>query len=73
MSPKSFYKSRTPNTPGEAIGESEAFLAFQERLSRAAKVERPVLLVGERGVGKELAAGRLAFSVQSLARAPGGP
>jgi psp operon transcriptional activator len=61
MSPKSVYKSRTPQSPREAIGESEAFLSFQERLSRAAKVERPVLLVGERGVGKELAAARLHF------------
>ena len=45
----------------EALGESEAFLAFQERLSRAAAVDRPVLLVGERGTGKELAASRLHF------------
>ena len=28
---------------GEALGQSEAFLAFQERLSRAARVNRPVL------------------------------
>ena len=61
MSPRSGYRSSTPNSPREAIGESEAFLSFQERLSRAAKVERPVLLVGERGVGKELAASRLHF------------
>jgi psp operon transcriptional activator len=45
----------------EALGESEAFLEFQERLSRAAVVDRPVLLVGERGTGKELAASRLHF------------
>ena len=45
----------------EAIGESEIFLAFQERLSRVAKVERPVLIVGERGTGKELAAARLHY------------
>ena len=45
----------------EAIGESEIFLAFQEKLSKAAKVDRPVLLVGERGTGKELAAARLHF------------
>lgn len=45
----------------EALGQSEAFLAFQERVSRAARVDRPVLLLGERGTGKELAASRLHF------------
>jgi psp operon transcriptional activator len=45
----------------EAIGQSDAFLAFQERLSRVAPVDRPVVLIGERGTGKELAAQRLHF------------
>lgn len=45
----------------DALGGSEAFLLFQERLSRAAKVDRPVLLLGERGTGKELAARRLHY------------
>ncbi len=45
----------------EALGESEAFLAFQEHLSRVAQVDRPVLLLGERGTGKELAAARLHY------------
>ncbi len=45
----------------EALGQSEAFLDFQERLSRVAPVDRPVLLIGERGTGKELAANRLHF------------
>jgi psp operon transcriptional activator len=48
----------------EAIGQSEAFLEFQERLSRVAPVNRPVLLIGERGTGKELAASRLHFLSQ---------
>lgn len=48
----------------EALGQSEAFLDFQERLSRVAPVERPVLLLGERGTGKELAASRLHFLSQ---------
>jgi len=45
----------------EFLGESEAFLSFQEALARAAAVDRPVLLAGERGTGKELAAARLHF------------
>lgn len=46
---------------GEALGQSEAFLDFQEQLSRVAPVDRPVLLIGERGTGKELAASRLHY------------
>jgi psp operon transcriptional activator len=49
------------SAPVEALGQSEAFLAFQERLSRVAPIQRPVLLVGERGTGKELAAARLHY------------
>ncbi len=45
----------------QLLGESEAFLDFQAQLSRAAKVNRSVLLVGERGSGKEGAARRLHF------------
>ena len=48
-------------TPREALGQSEAFLDFQERLARVAPIDRPVLLLGERGTGKELAATRLHF------------
>ena len=45
----------------DAIGQSEAFLDFQEKLSRVARINRPVLLMGERGTGKELAASRLHY------------
>ena len=45
----------------EAIGQSEIFLEFQERLSRIARVNRPALLIGERGSGKELAVSRLHY------------
>ena len=41
------------------IGESGAFLDAVERASRAAALNRPVLVVGERGTGKELVAERL--------------
>jgi psp operon transcriptional activator len=53
--------SRLPSAVTEALGQSEPFLAFQERLSRVAPVSRPVLLIGERGTGKELAAARLHY------------
>jgi len=45
----------------EALGQSEAFLDFKEQLSRVAKVDRPVLLIGERGTGKELAVSKLHY------------
>jgi psp operon transcriptional activator len=45
----------------ETLGQSDAFLEFAEDLSRAAAVDRPVLLIGERGTGKELAARRLHY------------
>ncbi|MCJ2178121.1 phage shock protein operon transcriptional activator [Novosphingobium album (ex Hu et al. 2023)] len=41
------------------IGQSMAFLDAVERASRAAPVRRPVLVIGERGTGKELIAQRL--------------
>lgn len=43
------------------LGESEAFINFQEQLSQVAKINRSVLIVGERGSGKEIAATRLHF------------
>jgi psp operon transcriptional activator len=50
-----------PSASLEALGQSDAFLGFQEMLSRVAPVQRPVLLIGERGTGKELAAARLHY------------
>lgn len=41
------------------IGQSEAFLDAVDRTSRAAPMRRPVLIIGERGTGKELVAERL--------------
>jgi psp operon transcriptional activator len=43
------------------IGESPAFLEMLEHVSRAAALNKPVLVVGERGTGKELIASRLHF------------
>lgn len=43
------------------LGESDIFLKFQSKLSKAARVNRSVLVIGERGSGKELAAQRLHY------------
>lgn len=63
MRPFEEERDYTPRSASliEAIGESEQFLLFQERLSKIAAVERPVLLIGERGTGKELAAQKLHY------------
>ena len=53
--------NKHPSASTEALGQSDAFLAFQERLSRVAPIHRPVLLIGERGTGKELGAARLHY------------
>ena len=49
------------NINNDAIGESDSFLDFQQCLSRVSKINRPTLLIGERGSGKELAASRIHF------------
>lgn len=41
------------------VGQSTAFLDAVERTSKAAPMQRPVLIIGERGTGKELIAERL--------------
>ena len=48
-------------TPESIIGRSPALANALEHLSRLAPIDRPVLLMGERGTGKELAAQRLHF------------
>ena len=47
--------------PEPLIGESDAFLSALEQLSAVAPLDKPVLIVGERGCGKELLASRLHF------------
>jgi psp operon transcriptional activator len=46
------------------IGEAPVFLAMLEHVSRAAPLNKPVLVVGERGTGKELISSRLHFLSQ---------
>src|ERR1700754_2581501 len=48
-------------SPPELIGESARWLESLERVSLAAQVERPILVIGERGTGKELIAERLHY------------
>ena len=45
----------------DLIGEAPIFAAMLDHVSRVAPLERPVLVVGERGSGKELIAARLHF------------
>jgi len=45
----------------QLIGESPAFLEVLEHVSRVAPLNRPVLVIGERGTGKELIAARIHF------------
>jgi len=45
--------------PAQLIGASSTFLDAVERASAAARLNRPVLVIGERGTGKELIAERL--------------
>ena len=43
------------------LGEDPAFLEVEEQISRLAAIDRPCLVVGERGTGKELLATRLHY------------
>jgi len=45
----------------QLIGESPAFLEVLEHVSLVAPLNRPVLVIGERGTGKELIAARIHF------------
>jgi psp operon transcriptional activator len=47
--------------PDPIIGQDDNFLAALERVSRVAPLVKPVLIIGERGTGKELIASRVHF------------
>ncbi len=48
-------------SPPELVGHAPAWLETLERVSLAAPLDRPLLVVGERGTGKELVAERIHF------------
>ncbi len=43
------------------LGEANSFIEVLEQVSRLAPIDKPVLIIGERGTGKELIANRLHF------------
>ena len=43
------------------LGEANSFLEVLEQVSQLAPLDKPVLVIGERGTGKELIANRLHF------------
>lgn len=51
----------SPRPKQTIIGEAPVFLEMLEHVSRAAPLSKPVLVVGERGTGKELIASRLHY------------
>ncbi|USQ47868.1 sigma 54-interacting transcriptional regulator [Serratia marcescens] len=47
--------------PENLLGEANAFVDVLEQVSQVAKLNKPVLVIGERGTGKELIAHRLHY------------
>lgn len=56
-----FKPMATSREPPELMGEAPAFLDTLAHVSAAAGFDRPLLITGERGSGKELIAGRIHF------------
>lgn len=54
----------TERSPQRILGESPALSDLLDRVSQVAPLTRPVLVIGERGTGKELIAERLHFLSQ---------
>ncbi|WP_114393215.1 phage shock protein operon transcriptional activator [Oleisolibacter albus] len=51
----------SPSSPPSLIGQAPSFLRLMEHVSQAAPLNRPTLVIGERGTGKELVAARLHY------------
>jgi psp operon transcriptional activator len=54
-------QSLSPRELPPLLGEAPAFLDMLAHVSRVAPLDRPVLVVGERGTGKELVAARINY------------
>ncbi|SFT69438.1 psp operon transcriptional activator [Kosakonia arachidis] len=50
-----------PEHKDNLLGEANSFIEVLEQVSRLAPIDKPVLIIGERGTGKELIANRLHF------------
>lgn len=53
--------SAPPNQDHSLIGQSASFTAVLDHVSQVAILNKPILIIGERGTGKELIASRLHF------------
>ncbi|MGH8444336.1 MAG: phage shock protein operon transcriptional activator [Solimonas sp.] len=56
------------DSPDPILGQADNFLAVLERVSRVAPLAKPVLIIGERGSGKELIAARVHYLSERWAR-----
>lgn len=52
------------NQPDNLVGQANSFLEVLEQISQIAPLNKPVLVIGERGTGKELIAARLHYLSQ---------
>ncbi len=57
-----------PESADTILGQADNFLAALERVSRVAPLGKPVLIIGERGSGKELIAARLHYLSERWAK-----
>ena len=58
------HSAPSPAESATPIGEAPSFQEMLAHVSKAAPLNRPVLVIGERGTGKELVASRLAYLSQ---------
>ena len=56
------------DSPDPILGQADNFLAVLEKVSRVAPLSKPVLIIGERGSGKELIAARVHYLSERWAR-----